>query len=83
MPDEPTPDGTGLFEPDEAHRLVAECVERLAVEGPAAIEAICRAHPDQESTIRKRLQILGDAGLLESNHGREHGIPDRLGIFDC
>lgn len=46
--------------------LVAECLERLEDEGLPAIDAMCRAHPDQAQEILKRLMRLGEMGMLST-----------------
>ncbi len=75
-------------EPDDEPRarvraLVAECLERFDGEGPAAIEAICAAHPDDAEAIRARLARLAAMGLLsrDGGQGDDERIPERLGDF--
>ena len=49
-------------------RLVAECVRRLEEQGPEAVEALCREHPELAPELRLRLAALEETGLL--GHGR-------------
>src|SRR5262245_56732009 len=63
--------------------LVAECLERFDVEGPAAIEAICAANPEHAESIRARVARLASIGLLarDGGDGADDRIPERLGEF--
>jgi serine/threonine protein kinase len=67
---------------EELRHLVAQCLDLLESRGEAAIDELCRAHPRQESELRRRIEGLRAVGLIEP-HGspaREE-IPERLGEF--
>src|SRR5262247_900799 len=62
---QPDPPAEGATAPAEdlspLGLLVAECASRLEVEGDAAVDAVCHAHPDLADALR-------EMGLL--GHGR-------------
>ncbi len=66
---------------EHIRRLVAECVERYAQEGDAAVDAVCAAHPEDAEAIRERISRLGRAGLLDAPDKPRDQIPERLGEF--
>ncbi|MGQ0553162.1 MAG: protein kinase domain-containing protein [Planctomycetota bacterium] len=55
--------------------LVAQALERLEQQGPAAVEALCLEHPDLAADLRERIGILRGTGMVEER------IPERLGEF--
>lgn len=57
--------------------LLGECLELLEAGGQGAVEELLREHPEHESTLRKRLQLLAGIGFAAPNQQ----IPDRLGPF--
>ena len=60
--------------------LVAQVIDRWEDEGPAALEAMCRAHPPLADALRARISRLHAAGLLgEAPAGAP--LPERLGGF--
>src|SRR5262245_14287947 len=69
---QPDPPAEGATAPAEdlspLGLLVAECASRLEVEGDAAVDAVCHAHPDLADALRERLGALREMGLL--GHGR-------------
>ncbi len=60
--------------------LVAEALERMDSEGPAALEALCREHPERAAALRTRVERLRRAGLAEAGAGAA-ALPARLGAF--
>ncbi|MCC6781341.1 MAG: serine/threonine protein kinase [Planctomycetes bacterium] len=72
---------------ERVRALVAECVDRIAEEGSAALDELCRAHPDFAAELRARIAKLQRAGLMGSDAppraivSGEDAIPERLGEF--
>jgi serine/threonine protein kinase len=75
-PAEPTPADSDARVRD----LVAECIDRFEDEGPAAIDAICAAHPSLAAAIRAHVDQLERIGLLRRGGGDDR-FPERLGEF--
>jgi serine/threonine protein kinase len=69
-----TPEGTGV------EALVFECLERLETEGEAALEDLCRAHPEHAASLRARIAFLRRMGLRAGPDGA-FALPQRLGEF--
>ncbi|MGQ0552446.1 MAG: protein kinase domain-containing protein [Planctomycetota bacterium] len=80
-PETPSPDVPSPEAPDQGLvALVAEALERLESEGPAALEALCREHPERAVALRARVERLQRAGLATSA-GSATALPERLGAF--
>ena len=61
---------------DEAlESLVAMCAERLEREGPAALDDVCRQHPQHAEVIRRRIKSLGQLCQPAEAH------PQRVGPY--
>ncbi len=60
------------------HDLVAECLDRMEREGPAALEELCRTHPAQAARLRGRIARLGALGLAGPSGD---AVPERVGAF--
>jgi hypothetical protein len=45
--------------------LVFECLERIEVEGPQALEAVCHAHADSAPELLERIRALLLRGLVD------------------
>ncbi len=60
--------------------LVAAALERLDREGPAALEEVCRAHPDRASALRSRIEQLRAIGFAGATTGAAP-LPERIGGF--
>jgi eukaryotic-like serine/threonine-protein kinase len=58
-------------------QLVADTLERIEREGPGALDAICREHPEHAAAVRERVERLQAAGLQPPTAG----LPERLGAF--
>ena len=67
--------------PSELPRLIAELLERMETEGPAAIEAACAAQPELAGAIRQRIALLQGMGLLDLQSPAPGTFPERLGSF--
>ncbi|MCE9594349.1 MAG: serine/threonine-protein kinase [Planctomycetes bacterium] len=65
---------------NEIEDLVVECLGRLEDEGPAAIDALCRAHPALADELRSRVELLARAGLSPLARGADE-FPATLGDF--
>lgn len=76
MPTEPD-----IPDPQELRELVALAIQRLQEAGHDGLEEMLRAHPTAASAIRRRLQVIDDAGMLAPNRASVDAIPDRLGEF--
>lgn len=69
--------------------LVAACLDRLEASDPAGVDAICAAHPDVATALRRRIDLLERVGLVahaDSTRPAEHTtdepmFPERLGEF--
>jgi len=59
--------------------LVVQLLERLEVEGPAALEAACRENPSLADGLRRRMATLAELGLVDA--GSSHTVPERIGDF--
>jgi WD40 repeat protein/serine/threonine protein kinase len=68
-------------DPERLRALVAECLERMEIEGESAIEALCTANPNEAAGIRKRLRSLQNVGLLDGAAADPGSPPERLGDF--
>ena len=64
--------------PDELESLVIECLSRWDEQGPRALEQMCAEHPRHEAPLRRRLEVLGELGLLRS---ADQAFPESLGEF--
>jgi len=60
--------------------LVADCLDQMEKDGLAALEVFCERHPEHADTLRARVQILLEAGMLLQD-ASEESIPERLGEF--
>src|SRR5262245_6546584 len=69
------------FDADGSHELLAQCLDRLALEGEPAVEAICREHPQLAGTVRAHVKILRQIGLHGSARDQDSNFPERLGDF--
>lgn len=62
--------------------LLFECLERLEVEGEAALEAVCLEHPEHASELRESIAALRGAGLVPTTLRTDgDAFPERLGEF--
>ncbi|TAJ22166.1 MAG: serine/threonine protein kinase, partial [Planctomycetota bacterium] len=59
--------------------LLIETLEAAELEGGAALERVCGAHPEHATQLRRRWKELERMGLLEDAPGTE--MPERLGEF--
>ncbi|MCB9896677.1 MAG: serine/threonine protein kinase [Planctomycetes bacterium] len=67
--------------PDDLVRdLLARVLDGLEDEGSAAVERVCREHPQAASAVRRRLATLRAAGLLD-DAAEVGGFPERLGDY--
>lgn len=57
-------DGSSRAE-DPLERLFADWLERIREEGPAALAAFCREHPEHAERMRRGLGLLDRAGLAD------------------
>jgi len=83
-PSEPATPSGGLPDASDGAlvALVAEALERLDSEGPAALEALCREHPGRAAALRTRVERLRRAGLAAAGAGAGGAaLPERLGAF--
>src|SRR5207248_1945374 len=72
----------GNARPPGLEELVAAALEGAEQHGDAAIDAVCRRHPEHAVGLRRRLAALGDMGLLGKGGGLDEArIPERLGSF--
>ncbi len=79
---DPTARREGPEPADPVEALVANCLERADGEGDAAVESVCRAHPEHAAKIRERLERLRRMGFSTAGGGeRGRDFPDRLGDF--
>ena len=63
-------------------QLLLDLLESGEEDPQAALEVLCRAHPDQAETLRRRWELLADLGLLESRSRPEPArVPERLGEY--
>jgi hypothetical protein len=65
----------------QVRELIFECLARVEREGPDAVDAFCHQHPAHADTIRRRLQLLREAGVLEIEGAGAESFPGRLGGF--
>ncbi len=65
----------------EIDELVFAALEGLEREGQTGLEAICQAHPQAASEIRRRVGALAGAGLIEPEHMHGRPVLQRLGEF--
>ncbi|MCA8974768.1 MAG: tetratricopeptide repeat protein [Planctomycetes bacterium] len=61
--------------------LIAEALARFDGEGPDAVEALLREHPDLAPTVRRKLDVLLDHGMLDGRPAAGGAIPERIGEF--
>ncbi len=66
---------------DALSRLVEECLLSIESEGSRALERLCAAHPEQAASLRRRIEALVRAGLLEPEGSADARIPEKLGEF--
>jgi serine/threonine protein kinase len=64
--------------PDPFEQLLARCIQAWATEGGAAVEAVCREHPDLSERLRSSLDGLQRLGLLGEEQAPESIGPYRL-----
>jgi serine/threonine protein kinase len=76
----PTPTQPPAPSDDALVALVAEALERMDREGPAALDALCRQHPERAASLRERVERLRRAGLALAGAGHD-ALPERLGAF--
>ncbi|MEZ6018183.1 MAG: serine/threonine-protein kinase [Planctomycetota bacterium] len=77
QPEEPAegrPDSPPTFDD-----LLFETLERMDEEGPSAIDQVCERHPELADRLRRRLEGLRVAGLLESAAGPPLAPPPKIG----
>ncbi|MSR47923.1 MAG: tetratricopeptide repeat protein [Planctomycetes bacterium] len=61
--------------------VVADCLERMELNGSKAIDETCVQHPDLAAQIRRRLGHLKDLGL-STTATSPWNVPKQLGDFD-
>ncbi|MCC6782760.1 MAG: serine/threonine protein kinase [Planctomycetes bacterium] len=66
---------------EQLRRLLEACIERIALDGPGAEDAVLAQHPEDARLVRERLAKLRQAGLLDTAGSTTDGIPQRLGEF--
>jgi len=59
--------------------LVATALDRMERDGTAALEELCREHPQHAERLRTRIAQLGAFGL--AGDAPSDGVPERLGQF--
>jgi len=64
----------------DLERLIAVCLEVYEGQGPAAVDAILRAHPDLSDRVRERLDVLGRLGLVGEPPAEAR--PERIGDYE-
>lgn len=62
---------------DPLDELVILCLDRMEEDGPGALDALCREHPEHAAGLRSRVGALAASGLLAD----AHAPPGRLGDF--
>ncbi|MFG0317644.1 MAG: serine/threonine-protein kinase, partial [Planctomycetota bacterium JB042] len=76
------PDGDEALE-----RVLLECLDRIEAEGEAALDEVCRAHPEHADEVRRKVSRLRAVGLVgggdaaRSLGGGDLPVPERLGDF--
>jgi eukaryotic-like serine/threonine-protein kinase len=66
--------------PAELRALVERALDRMESEGPQALEALCREHPEHAAALRRRVGELARMGFVEVKDAK-HEFPERLGEF--
>jgi hypothetical protein len=67
---------------ERLRELLAECLARLERDGSAAMETFLAGHPEHSDVLRRRLQLLRGAGVVEpASHAPPDPVPERLGPF--
>jgi len=64
---------------DELEDLVVHCLAQVEESGVGALDELCRANPDSAPELRRRIDALLRAGLVEAPSGAP--APARLGDF--
>ncbi len=67
-------------DPLDLHDLVAQCLEKIEVEGPGAVDAVCAAHPARSDDIRAALAQLQASGLIAREV--EEPLPQSIGGYE-
>src|SRR5262245_39523488 len=65
---------------DAVEQLLEVCLSRMETEGPAAVDEICRDHPEHAAALRRRLALIEGAGFMDRDVDGE--LPKRLGEFE-
>ena len=63
---------------DETTELVLQCLEQIETHGFDVLEEFCERHPGQAETLRRRIEPLRRAGLLDEPKAE---MPERFGEF--
>lgn len=62
--------------------LLYECLERVATEGPHALDCLCREHPKHAESLRRAMAQLADADLVDrSALSGDTAFPETLGDY--
>ena len=62
--------------------LVFNTLERMEIEGPAAIESAVSSHPELEQQLRRRLGALQSMGLIAVEDEVSLSVPSSLGNYE-
>jgi serine/threonine protein kinase len=81
QPGSPGSSATSAPDPDRLRKIVVECLERMQSEGPEVLDAMCREYPEMESELRRRMEALGQLGLMPSAGAQPAAFPETLGDF--
>jgi serine/threonine protein kinase/predicted esterase len=74
-----TDDSSASTGEDPVESIVADVLERFDVEGAAAIDAACAAHPEHADKIRRRCALLDRLGLVSRRVSDE--LPQTFGRY--
>lgn len=79
---EPDKNSAGAPAATDLEALVVQAIDRLDREGASALETMCQEHPGQAEALRRRIEVLREAGLLSAPESAEPPeFPERLGDF--
>jgi serine/threonine protein kinase/Tfp pilus assembly protein PilF len=66
----------------QLEQLVGECAERMASEGIAALEDLCRQNPEQADQLRAAMQPLLEFGVVGAEGDAGDARPKQLGEYE-
>lgn len=78
---DPSPNDSSPESLDAFNELLVACLSRIESDGEAGLESICREYPHHSDSLRKHVQLLREAGLLESEASDDRDFPEELGDF--